>query len=125
MGLDIKEDFLEVATRAGAKHLLDLKGLGPRTCRQSRQHVCEQELVWAFWEVREEPEVHWAARREKAADGVTWPWVEGPEPLAGPLGLSHWLHRKLSGPDRAAAHPHQILPRQTRALPRPGPQHVG
>lgn len=27
---------------------------------------------------------------------MTWPWVEGPEPLAGPLGLSHWLHRKLS-----------------------------
>lgn len=51
MGLDIKEGFPEVATRAGAKHLLDLKGVGPGTCRQSRQYVCEQELVWAFCEV--------------------------------------------------------------------------
>lgn len=59
------------------KHLLGLKGNGPRTWRQSQQFVCRQELVWAFWDVGEEGWVGWAAFPEKVREDL------GPEPQLG------------------------------------------
>lgn len=82
VGLDITEDFLEVAARAGVKHLLDLKGVGPTTCRQSRSYVCEQELVWTFWEVGEDPEVHWAASLKKPQRLIAYTHLPGSWGLA-------------------------------------------